>query len=92
VNDTVLVLLLLLVPIAGFVLTAAFGRRLGHNSWAIAVAGIVVTWAIATLVVYRALSGQYGPEGLQFTLYTWIPTGPLGGRRSESTRTSRWTT
>jgi NADH-quinone oxidoreductase subunit L len=71
----VLVELLLALPIAGFALTAIGGRRLGSRAWIIAVPAIVLTWAIAMAVVYQSLTGGFGPEGLHFTLYTWIPTG-----------------
>ncbi len=80
VNDQLAVTLLLLLPLAGFAFTALFGRRMAGRSWIVAVAAIILTWGIAMAIAYRALTGQYGPDGLQFTLYRWIPTGPLGSR------------
>ena len=74
-SNELLVLALLVLPIAGFALTAAFGRRLGHNAWAISVGAIVLTWAAGMVVVFGQLTGAYGPDGLHFTLYTWIPAG-----------------
>jgi NADH-quinone oxidoreductase subunit L len=70
-----LVSLLLALPIAGFGLTALLGRRLGTRAWIIAVPAIVLTWAIAMVVVFTALSGGLGEEGLHFSLYQWVPAG-----------------
>ncbi|MGZ6377972.1 MAG: NADH-quinone oxidoreductase subunit L [Candidatus Limnocylindrales bacterium] len=69
-----LVVLLLLLPMLGFVLTALIGRRLGRLAWIVAVPAIVFSWVIAMVVVFQALSGAYG-EGLHFNTYTWIPAG-----------------
>ena len=74
-SNEILVLALLVLPIAGFLLTAAVGRRLGHNAWAISVGAVILTWAIGMVVVFTQLTGGYGPDGLHFTLYTWIPAG-----------------
>ncbi len=79
-KDEIPVLLLLILPLAGFLATGLLGRRLGDRSWVVSVGAVVVTWAIGMLVALGALSGQYGPAGLQFTLYRWIPTGPIDGR------------
>src|SRR3990172_2865409 len=70
-----LVTLVLALPIAGFGLTALVGRRLGTRAWIVAVPAIVVTWAIAMVVVWSALSGDFGADGLHFTLYEWVPAG-----------------
>src|SRR3990172_7378251 len=70
-----LVTLVLALPIAGFGLTALVGRRLGTRAWIVAVPAIVVTWAIAMVVVWTALSGGFGTDGLHFTLYQWVPAG-----------------
>ena len=79
-KDEILVLLLLILPLTGFLATGLLGRWLGDRSWVVSVGAVVVTWAIGMLVALGALSGQYGPAGMQFTLYRWIPTGPIGGR------------
>jgi NADH-quinone oxidoreductase subunit L len=74
--DELLVTLLLVLPIAGFGLTALVGRRLHTRAWIIAVPAIVLTWLIGMYVVYQALFAHtYGEEGLHFTLYTWVPAG-----------------
>jgi NADH-quinone oxidoreductase subunit L len=74
--DELAVTLLLVLPLAGFVLTALGGRRL-DRAWAIAVPLIVVTWLIALAVIARALGGAYGDDGLRFVLWRWIPAGAL---------------
>lgn len=68
-SDEQAVVVLLLLPLAGFLVTALIGRRLGPRAWTIAVPAIVVTWLIALLVISRALGGEYGDDGLRFTLY-----------------------
>jgi NADH-quinone oxidoreductase subunit L len=68
-----LVTLLLLLPLAGFALSALVGRRLGIRAWVLAVPAIVLTWLISLPVIATALTGGYGEEGLHFTLYRWIP-------------------
>jgi len=74
-SNELLVLSLLVLPIAGFALTAIFGRRLGANSWAISVGAIILTWLAGMILVIGQLTGGFGPDGLHFTLYTWIPAG-----------------
>ena len=75
-NDQLLVTLLLVLPIAGFAVTALIGRRLYERAWIVAVGAIVATWLVAMYVVYSALFlGSYGEHGLHFTLYEWIPAG-----------------
>ncbi len=75
-TDELLVTLLLVIPMAGFLLTALVGRRLHKRAWIIAVPAIIVTWLIGMYIVYQTLFlGTFGDEGLHFTLYTWIPAG-----------------
>jgi NADH-quinone oxidoreductase subunit L len=73
--DPLLVSLLLALPLAGFAMTALVGRRLGSRAWLIAVPAIVLTWLVALYIIWRALTGTYGEEGLRFTLYRWISAG-----------------
>ena len=70
-----LVPLLLVLPLAGFVFTAFFGRRIGRFAFLVPLLLIVATWAIAMVVVYEALSGGFGEHGAGITLWTWIPAG-----------------
>ncbi len=73
-SNQLLVLALLALPLAGFALTAAFGRLLMPRAWLIAVAAVILSWAVGMVLVDRTLSGQPG-DGFAFTLYTWIPAG-----------------
>ncbi len=74
--DQWLVLALLGLPLAGFGLTALFGRRMGTKAWIIAVAAIVAVWVAAMYLVDQTLfQHAYGDGGLHFRLYEWIPAG-----------------
>ncbi len=64
-------------PSPGFVLTGLAGRRLRARPWRFAVAVAVATWVVALPVIGRALGGAYGPDGLRFALWRWIPAGQL---------------
>ncbi|MDE3097741.1 MAG: hypothetical protein KGK07_17280, partial [Chloroflexota bacterium] len=61
-SNELLVLSLLALPIAGFALTAIFGRRLGANSWAISVGAIILTWLAGMALVIGQLTGGFGPD------------------------------
>jgi NADH-quinone oxidoreductase subunit L len=74
VSPESLVTLLLVLPLAGFAISALIGRRLGTRSWIPAVTAVVITWLISLIVIASSLSGGYG-AGLHFTLFTWIPAG-----------------
>jgi NADH-quinone oxidoreductase subunit L len=70
--------LLLILPLAGFALTALVGRRLGGQAFWIPVGAIVVTWAIGMWIVWSVLTGQPpfgGEHAHHFSIYTWIPAG-----------------
>ena len=70
--------LLLALPLAGFVFTALFGRRIGRFAFLVPLLLVVATWAIAMVVVYEALvDGGFGEHGAGITLWTWIPAGAL---------------
>ena len=74
-TEQLLILLLLVLPMAGFLLTAVLGRRM-VRPWIIAVPTIVVVWAIATYLAFQALvQGAFGNEAIAFTAYEWIPAG-----------------
>jgi NADH-quinone oxidoreductase subunit L len=70
------ILALLVLPMAGFLLTGVLGRRMGQRPWIIAVTAILVTAAIATVLAFGTLSSGE-PTAVSFTLYTWIPAGGL---------------
>ena len=74
--------LLLVLPLAGFLLTAVIGRRLGKQAHWIPVLGIGAVWLIAMGLVFNVLTGVAplleGSEethGYALRLFTWIPAG-----------------
>ena len=75
-TNELLVTLLLVLPLAGFGVSALIGRRLYTRAWIVAVPVLIVTWLIAMYLVYQTLFlGTFGEAGLHFTLGTWIPAG-----------------
>jgi NADH-quinone oxidoreductase subunit L len=72
-----LVPLILVLPIAGFTITAFIGRRLGKAAHWIPVAAIFAVWVISMLAAYGALTyaEPFGEAGLAIHLYEWIPAG-----------------
>ena len=77
--ETFLILLVLGLPLAGFLLTGLVGRR-WSRPWLISVAAIVAATLIATYLAFQQLSGAYGEHGIEHMLYTWIGVGDLAGR------------
>ena len=73
----VLIPLIALLPLAGFVFTAAFGRRLGRRAHLVPVGVVVLAWAIGMLVAFTAIThgAPFGEEGHGITFYEWIPAG-----------------
>src|SRR3990172_2693286 len=70
--------LLLVLPMAGFALTALLGPRPGRRAFWIPVGAIVAPWAIGMWVVWGVVTGQppFGAEHVhRFSIYTWIPAG-----------------
>ncbi|MHB8593554.1 MAG: NADH-quinone oxidoreductase subunit L, partial [Acidimicrobiales bacterium] len=68
-----------LLPLAGFVVLAALGRRLGEP-WAGWLGTLTVAGSfVAACVTYAGLLGRSSGAGRQFTqsLFTWIPVGGL---------------
>jgi NADH-quinone oxidoreductase subunit L len=77
-----LIPLLVLLPIAGFAISALFGRRLqlSFGRWAaeiVPVGLIVLTWLVALAIIVPALqhAEPFGEHGLDIRLWTWIPAG-----------------
>ncbi len=71
---------LVVLPMAGFLITALIGRRLGKQAHWIPVLAIFVVWVIAMGLVYQVLSGAApllpGSEdshGYVVSWFTWIP-------------------
>jgi NADH-quinone oxidoreductase subunit L len=75
VSYELLVFLIPALPLAGFLFTAAAGRRLGHDAFWIPVGAVVLSWLAAMAVVAAALGGQFGEGGLLVQLWQWIPAG-----------------
>jgi NADH-quinone oxidoreductase subunit L len=74
--------LLLVLPMAGFVITAFIGRRFGKQAHWIPVGAIFLTWVVAMLAVVSVLTGSApllpGSEDTHGYLvgpWTWIPAG-----------------
>src|SRR5689334_4724051 len=64
------------LPLAGFLITAVAGRRLGKRAHLVPVGAIAIAWVIGMWVAYNALTGAepFGEHGYGHTLYTWIPS------------------
>ncbi|HEV2005515.1 MAG TPA: NADH-quinone oxidoreductase subunit L, partial [Candidatus Limnocylindrales bacterium] len=76
-NFDLLIVLIPALPLAGFLITAAFGRRLGEQAHWIPVGAVVLSWAVAMIVVTGALANSepFGENGHGLTLWQWIPAG-----------------
>jgi NADH-quinone oxidoreductase subunit L len=74
--ETFLILLVLGLPLAGFLLSGLIGRRLSRP-WLISVVAIVAATLIATYLAFQQLSGAYGEHGIQHMFYTWIGVADL---------------
>jgi NADH-quinone oxidoreductase subunit L len=72
-----LIVLIPILPLAGFVITAVVGRRLGKEAHWIPVGLVVLSWAISMVVAFSSLTGSapFGHEGHGVVLYNWIPAG-----------------
>ncbi len=76
-----LIPVLLLLPMGGFLITAAIGRRLHKQAHWIPVLAILAVWVLAMLLVINVLTGTApllaGSEthGYAFAWFTWIPAG-----------------
>jgi NADH-quinone oxidoreductase subunit L len=71
---------LVVLPMAGFLLTALVGRRLGKQAHWIPVLAILVVWIIAMGLVYQVLTGaapllagSADSHGYAVTWFSWIP-------------------
>ena len=69
--------LLLLLPLGGFLFTAAIGRRLGKLAHIVPLLAIVATWALSMSLAVPALLGDLGEAGASRELFTWIASGDL---------------
>ncbi|HEY7590176.1 MAG TPA: NADH-quinone oxidoreductase subunit L [Candidatus Limnocylindrales bacterium] len=69
-----LIPVILFLPLVGFVITAAVGRRLDREAHLIPVGVVVLSWALAMVVAFGALTGGLG-AGHEVKLFEWIPAG-----------------
>src|SRR4051794_22889204 len=78
-NWDLLIPLIAGLPLIGFGITALIGRRLGKQAHWIPVAAVFLTWLIAMVVAYTALTGgePFGEHGYGAVRFTWIPAGTL---------------
>ncbi|HET9345660.1 MAG TPA: NADH-quinone oxidoreductase subunit L, partial [Candidatus Limnocylindrales bacterium] len=71
----------LFLPLIGFLVTAVIGRRLGTQAHIIPVGVVVISWLVAMVVVYAALShappfdDEAAGYGHEVFVYQWIPAG-----------------
>jgi NADH-quinone oxidoreductase subunit L len=73
--EQLLVVLIIALPLAGFLITATIGRRLGLDTFWVPVTAVVLSWLAAMLVVANVLDGSAGEAGVAVTLWHWIPAG-----------------
>ncbi len=76
-NAASLLPLIVLLPLAGFAITALIGRRLGKQAHWIPVLAVAAAWVIAMAAAYGALTGAepFGEHGYAATYFEWIPAG-----------------
>ena len=69
--------LILLFPLLGFVATGLFGRSYPREAHRFAMAGVIASWVVASIVAAAALSHGFGfgDHGTGITLWHWIPAG-----------------
>jgi NADH-quinone oxidoreductase subunit L len=70
-----LIPLIAALPLAGFLFTAAVGRRLDRRAYLVPVAAVALAWIIAMIVVFTALTGGFADGGHVVRLWDWIPAG-----------------
>ncbi len=70
-----LTVLVVALPLAGFLVSAAIGRRLGLDAFWIPVGAVVLSWLAAMVVVAAVLGGSLGDDGLRVLLWEWVPAG-----------------
>src|SRR5665811_2311481 len=63
------------IPLAGFVFTAFFGRRMGRPAFVLPLLGVTATWLLSMAVVYQALTGGFGEHGAGITLWRCFSAG-----------------
>ena len=75
-TEQVAVVLIIALPLAGFLTTALVGRRLGANAYWIPVGAVVLSWLTAMYVIATFHDNILGSsDALTVTLWQWIPAG-----------------
>ena len=74
--EQLLVVLIIALPLAGSIVTATIGRRLGLDAYWVPVGAVVLSWLAAMVVVAGVLGGD-GETTVAVTLWHWIPAGNL---------------
>jgi NADH-quinone oxidoreductase subunit L len=74
--EQLLVVLIVALPLAGFLITATIGGRLGLDAFWVPVVAVVLSWLAAMIVAANVLGGG-GEAGVAVTLWQWIPAGAL---------------
>jgi NADH-quinone oxidoreductase subunit L len=72
--EQLLTILIIALPLAGFIVTATIGRRLGLDAFWVPVGAVVLSWLAAMVVVAGVLGGG-GENAVAVTLWHWIPAG-----------------
>jgi NADH-quinone oxidoreductase subunit L len=72
--EQLLVVLVIALPLAGFIVSATIGRRLGLDAFWVPVGAVVLSWLCAMVVVAGVL-GSGGEATVAVTLWHWIPAG-----------------
>jgi NADH-quinone oxidoreductase subunit L len=76
-----LIPIIVVLPLAGFIITALIGRRLDKQAHIVPVGVVVIAWAISMVVAVAALThaAPFNDEQAGFghavTIYEWIPAG-----------------
>jgi len=86
---TFLIPLIIALPLAGFLITAAIGKHLGKRAHLIPVGAVVLSWLVAMVVVAAVLFDTGPAAGTRYgggppftalaTLWQWIPAHGFGG-------------
>jgi NADH-quinone oxidoreductase subunit L len=69
------VVAIIALPLAGFLIQAIVGRRMGLNAFWIPVGAVVLSWLCAVVVIAATLGGSTGDAGISVTLWHWIAAG-----------------
>ena len=69
------------IPLAGFVFTALFGRRIGQAAFVLPLLAVTATWLLSMAVVYQALDRRLRRARRRRHALALDPGGRVHGRR-----------